>query len=200
MLQSQAELNAAMEWGVKNTPHYWDRSKDWDTAAIVEAGVLNNPTHALLDMGCSCSMPLHLAKQRGFQRLYGIDLGLGDPAFRYQFRDMPEADIRDGSCTATPWPDSSMDAITCLSVIEHRVSLSAWVAEVTRLLIPGGLLCVTFDYWPSKAREECLDDGELTQLENMLRQSFTFEPVDRKVKDRVIFNLFTFGRLIAVKK
>jgi len=47
----------------------------------------------------------------------------------------------------TKLPDSSIDAITCVSVLEHMSSssLSATVKEFKRILKPGGRLFLTFD-------------------------------------------------------
>ena len=48
--------------------------------------------------------------------------------------------------TATPYPEGSFGAITCLSVIEHGVPLDAMAAEVDRLLKPGGVFLFTTDF------------------------------------------------------
>lgn len=37
-----------------------------------------------------------------------------------------------------PWPDCSMDAITCMHLVEHLQSLDNLMDEVARLLRPGG--------------------------------------------------------------
>jgi 2-polyprenyl-3-methyl-5-hydroxy-6-metoxy-1,4-benzoquinol methylase len=37
-----------------------------------------------------------------------------------------------------PWPDRSMDAITCMHLIEHLRDLTLLVGETARLLKPGG--------------------------------------------------------------
>jgi SAM-dependent methyltransferase len=37
-----------------------------------------------------------------------------------------------------PWPDGSMDAITCMHLIEHLNDLKPLVREIARLLKPGG--------------------------------------------------------------
>jgi SAM-dependent methyltransferase len=37
-----------------------------------------------------------------------------------------------------PWPDSSVDAVTCMHVVEHLHGLTNLFAETARLLKPGG--------------------------------------------------------------
>lgn len=44
-----------------------------------------------------------------------------------------------------PFKDEELDAIYCISVLEHIPNPSTTVAEITRVLKPGGLLILTFD-------------------------------------------------------
>lgn len=49
-----------------------------------------------------------------------------------------------------PFPDESFDAVTCLEVIEHDFQPERTLAEVRRVLRPGGVLCVSTPnvaYW-----------------------------------------------------
>ncbi len=79
----------------------------------------------------------------GYRDLHGINLSFTDAARRGPIRYIP------GDLTGTPYADSSFDAITCLSVIEHGVPLSDYFREMFRLLKPGGLLITSTDYWPT---------------------------------------------------
>jgi SAM-dependent methyltransferase len=40
-----------------------------------------------------------------------------------------------------------VDAVVCLSVIEHGVPIDAFMAEMERILAPGGVLYLSSDYW-----------------------------------------------------
>ncbi len=51
-----------------------------------------------------------------------------------------------GDITDTPYRDGYFDAVTCLSVVEHGVPVSEFLAECARILRPGGLLVVSTDY------------------------------------------------------
>jgi SAM-dependent methyltransferase len=47
---------------------------------------------------------------------------------------------------AYPLPDSSFDAIVCTEVLEHVPDPCAALAELRRLLTPGGYLCLTVPF------------------------------------------------------
>jgi SAM-dependent methyltransferase len=124
-----------------------DSIKSWDVLRSLDAiGANGGPEDAVLDMGsvgCAILPALH---RLGYRHLAGIDL---NP----QVRHMPyagEIDYRVGDMTATEWPDGHFAAITAISVIEHGVPDDALLAEVGRLLRPGGIFCFSTDYWPEK--------------------------------------------------
>lgn len=111
--------------------------KDWDLAHIIpEIGDGN-----VLDMGSSDSYILkNVSLKRTTGQKYGID--------RYD-PDVPISDVTyfKGDLLQTPLPGECLDYITCLSVIEHQVDYHLFAAEVNRLLVPGGKLFITYDYW-----------------------------------------------------
>jgi len=54
----------------------------------------------------------------------------------------PDAVVR-GGCTRIPFPEGSFDIVTALDVLEHIPDDRAAVAEMIRVLKPGGLLVLT---------------------------------------------------------
>ena len=44
--------------------------------------------------------------------------------------------------------------VTCLSVLEHIVNLDPFLADLAALVLPGGLLFLTFDYQPDDALDQ----------------------------------------------
>jgi SAM-dependent methyltransferase len=72
--------------------------------------------------------------------LVGINLEFGDPVTRDGVM------FRHGDVTATGLADGSLDAITCMSVIEHGVPIEGFLRESARVLRPGGVLCVSTDF------------------------------------------------------
>ncbi len=90
---------------------------------------------ALLDMGSSNGETLHhFVELRPDLRLFSVDV-VGEPEKYPAGCEFHRADLeRD----ALPWPPGSMDAITCLHLIEHLDDLSRLIAESCRVLKPGG--------------------------------------------------------------
>jgi len=90
---------------------------------------------ALLDLGSSDGATLgHIAELRPDLRLFAVDLAGAPDAYPAgcQFH---RADLeRD----RLPWPDSSIDTVTCMHLIEHLHGLKLLLEEVARLLRPGG--------------------------------------------------------------
>jgi len=89
---------------------------------------------ALLDLGSSDGETLtHIAELRPDLKLFSADK-YGQPA-RYpagcEFRGV------DFESDRLPWPNASMDAITCMHVVEHLRNLGPLLHEVGRLLRPG---------------------------------------------------------------
>jgi SAM-dependent methyltransferase len=123
-------------------PHK-DVPKNWDL--LVALGIVTSRlprTARILEAGATSYAPLLPSLYLyGYRALAGIDLVYEGPAtvgpIRYAAMDL----------TRTSFPAGSFDAIACLSVIEHGVDLDAYVAEVVRLLRPGGLLVTSTDFW-----------------------------------------------------
>ena len=98
--------------------------------------VAATPPHAtLLDLGSSDGETLgHFAELRSDLRLFASDAA-GQPERYPAGCQFHRADFeRD----RLPWADGSMDAITCLHLIEHLNDGSLLLREAARLLTPGG--------------------------------------------------------------
>lgn len=135
---------------VRQLPMHVDRWKNWDNMlAIHHCLRTTGKCDHVLDAG-ACRDPLFPSaflpglKKLGFARLYGCNLDepAGDPQ------------LHDGICyshqdiTKTDW-SQHFDFIACLSVIEHGVDFRKYFAEMSRILVPGGHLFTSFDYWPT---------------------------------------------------
>lgn len=124
-----------------------DRLKSWDvlkTAQFMEAHVAR--TAPVLDIGAYASEIPPLLHRMGYRRVCAIDLN--PELARMPF---PSAiDYRVADFLQAPYQDGSFAAITAISVIEHGFDREALVAEMSRLLAPGGYFIASFDYWPEK--------------------------------------------------
>ena len=116
-----------MNWGrLRHFP--WVDTRARFVAAAPAAG-------ALLDLGSSDGETLrHIAELRPDLRLYAADQA-GQPdqypaGCHFQRADLERERLQ--------WPDQSMDAITCMHLIEHLHDLALLLAEAARLLKPGG--------------------------------------------------------------
>ncbi|TVQ45561.1 MAG: 3-demethylubiquinone-9 3-O-methyltransferase [Gammaproteobacteria bacterium] len=104
---------------------WFDRQIDWDGKAV-------------LDLGCAGGFMAEALHARG-AAVTGIDPAeqaiaaarahAGDRAIRYDV----------GVGEALPYPDASFDAVVCVDVLEHVSDLAQVLAEVARVLRPGGL-------------------------------------------------------------
>lgn len=89
----------------------------------------------LLDLGSSDGETLnHIAELRPDLLLYSAD------KFGHPEKYPPQCEFHrlDLTQDRLPWPDHSLDAITCMHVIEHLENLQNLLAEIARLLKPGG--------------------------------------------------------------
>jgi SAM-dependent methyltransferase len=90
---------------------------------------------ALLDLGSSDGETLgHIAELRPDLRLLAADVA-GQPQRYPPGCQFHRADLER---ERLPWPDQSVDAITCMHLVEHLQHLTHLLAEAARLLKPGG--------------------------------------------------------------
>ncbi|MFN2568569.1 MAG: class I SAM-dependent methyltransferase [Candidatus Dormibacteria bacterium] len=94
----------------------------------------------VLDCGCAFGfMTARLAKRH--PEVCGIDMDAG--YVTRARRRCPGADIRQGSAASLPWRDGNFDAAVCLDVLEHCPHPEAAIAELARVIGPGGTLVVS---------------------------------------------------------
>ena len=124
-------------------PTHPDRPKNWDGfLALFHTLSGAGPLDPVLDAGAErYSNFLPALRRLGYQDLTGINLSFDAPFQQGGIHYQP------GDITRTGFPDRSFAAIASLSVIEHGVDVPAFLAEASRLLRPGGLLFLSFDYW-----------------------------------------------------
>ena len=114
--------------------------KNWDLAHVLA----NLSDGNFLDMGSSDSYILQNVIIKGIKgEKYGIDL---------QHPDQLIEGVKyiQGNLIDTKLPDNFFANVTCLSVIEHQINFDYFAKEVSRILMKGGKLYLTFDYWEPK--------------------------------------------------
>src|SRR5688500_5524036 len=58
-----------------------------------------------------------------------------------------EADVKQGDALALPYPDGEFDRVVAAEVLEHIPDDDAAIAELVRVLRPGGTVAVTVPRW-----------------------------------------------------
>ena len=93
-----------------------------------------------LDVGCGTGHHLRLLHARGFE-VAGID---GSPEMLEAARlAVPDADLRQADVAALPFPDASVDLVLCIEVLRYLPDPGPSLAEISRVLRPGGVCLAT---------------------------------------------------------
>lgn len=144
VLSQRSEWEAATAEVLRlGLPRHVDPQKNWDTIGALRLILATAPkTAKVLDAGGEFySTLLPSLFLYGYSDLHCINL-----AFKRQVRRGPITYDR-GDVTATPFVNASLDAMACLSVIEHGVDPARFFQESARILKKGGLLILSTDYW-----------------------------------------------------
>lgn len=113
---------------------YPDHARNWDDQ-IFREHILDHlkPEHSVLDMGAGAGIVASMNFRGLAKSVVGIDL---DP--RVEENEFLDSAVV-GDVTKTPFEDASFDVIICDNVMEHIEFPVAFLAEVSRLLKPGGI-------------------------------------------------------------
>ena len=97
------------------------------------------PGSRVLDLGCAFGYGT-----ARIARYYDTDgLDASPDYIRRARRAVPNARFTLGAAAHLPYPDAHFDAVVLLDVLEHVADERAVVAEIARVLRPGGLLVVS---------------------------------------------------------
>jgi SAM-dependent methyltransferase len=105
---------------------------------LARAGVSRDAK--ILDVGTSTGSNLRLLRNLGFSRVTGLDLSLD--AIRF-CESKGLGQVQQGSVCEMPFPDETFDVVLATDIIEHVDDHRLAVAEISRVLVPGGKVLVT---------------------------------------------------------
>ena len=142
-LRELYERRAEREYAAPSSPAERGWRKFEGVWKLLEAVL---PCEHFLDAGCGDGRHL-VAVGRTAGRLTGLDLSEQILATARQALDEAAlaADLRQGNLEALPFPDEEFDLVLCTQVIEHLLEPERGVAELARVLRPGGRLVLTTD-------------------------------------------------------
>ncbi len=141
----------ARAWGADPVVH-WSRRWEYPYAAshVLEFGrQFEHRAFRLLDAGSGVTyLPQYVAQQLPNAQITCCDY---NAAYGKLFADIASGGGSDrvsfvsGSLQQIPMGDKSVDAVACVSVLEHTSGYEKIIDEFARVLAPGGLLVLTFD-------------------------------------------------------
>jgi 2-polyprenyl-3-methyl-5-hydroxy-6-metoxy-1,4-benzoquinol methylase len=100
----------------------------------------------LLDIGCATGVFLNAAQERGWVSV-GIDVS--PIATRVAKELATGAEVLVGTVESCAFDDASFDAVTAWEVLEHVPDPKPFIAEILRILKPGGYLALSTPNWES---------------------------------------------------
>jgi len=93
----------------------------------------------ILDVGCATGDFLHMMERVGNWEVHGVEVDSGAAS---SARKVYGLDVKDGQLTDVHYPGAHFDVITIWDVLEHVHDPSAYLADMHRILRPGGLAIV----------------------------------------------------------
>lgn len=139
VLQANVYIHTSLIDLYDDQPHFLPENKAKVTAILEDLRRAVDPVVSgkaqLLDMGCGTGFLLALATPL-FDELHGVDI---TPAM------LEKVDLSSGKITLhcgaveqTPFEDAAFDLVTAYSFMDHLYDLRPFLAEVFRVLKPGG--------------------------------------------------------------
>ncbi len=184
---SRSQAYAGAYRGTSSTAHFFTMR-----LRRVRELLTDCPAGSVLDVGCGPGMMFRYLLDRGFE-CFGVDLSPNMiEECRRQFGAERAAHFAVGKIEGLAFPDSSLDLILCLGVIEY-VDADAALQELVRVLKPSGTLVVSMlNGWsPYRLWERAVYRRAIRLLQAVRRDPPAPEPALRTSSERAFKRLLT---------
>ena len=105
---------------------------------------IGRPNFSFCDAGCGNGIYLkYMANKYPETKLYGFDFS--QTIVQIAKNNAAAAEIKTGNLEAAPYKNETFDIILCTQVIEHLLDDKKGLAELYRVLKPGGYLVISTD-------------------------------------------------------
>ncbi|THG31697.1 class I SAM-dependent methyltransferase [Naasia lichenicola] len=133
--------------------------------AIATAARIDADVH-VLDVGCGSGEFLRFAASLG-ARVSGVDPAVG--MLELARRAAPDADLSAAGWESLPFDDGSIDVVVAINALQFADDLDAALAEVERVLRPGGRIAIA--NWAEAER------NDIERIEQALAEADGEEPL-----------------------
>lgn len=108
----------------------------------------------ILDLGCGIGFWLEQFWQRGYRDITGADLSPRSLALAARRCEQIGADVKfsEQNAEAMTISDGAFSHVNCIGVIHHSPSPERSIAEIARVLRPGGTAAISIYYWNGALR------------------------------------------------
>src|SRR5262245_38738892 len=140
----------------------------------------------LLDVGCGLGGKTVWYAEAGARQVVGVDIAPKhvEQSARFARARLPERiDIARADAMRLPFADATVDVVTANDSMEHFADPAAALRELSRVLRPGGRLCLYFTPYRSPLGSHLYDHVKIPWCNVLLPRPLLYATLERAVRD-----------------
>jgi SAM-dependent methyltransferase len=145
------------------------------------------PGARVLDVGCGLGGKTAWYAEAGARRVHGVDLAWEHVRQAARFAAARgvagRVDLVRADAMRLPFPDAAFDVVTANDSMEHFADPAAALGELSRVLRPGGRLCLYFTPWRSPLGSHLYDHVKIPWCQLLLPRPLLYATLERAVRD-----------------